>query len=289
MTSLLKRYLSESDATGPLAGMRRRATILLSRDHRRLPAQMLSSFLQVNKRAAQAIKPRFPRPSDSDLFGKYDHSVVATAARMPIPVIADIGGGKTCSFAHLLDDRVGVRIIAVDISMDELEHNHQVDDKRVADVTEHLPFDDGEVGLVASRTVMEHLLDVDAFIGHSARVLASGGYAVHLIPGRYSMFAIAGRLIPFSVAKRILHFLRPEMKGVMEFPPYYDRCNPKALRAALERHGFTDIEMEISYSQSDYFDALLPAFLACGLYERIVSWLNLRELAAYSLVVARKA
>ena len=173
--------------------------------------------------------------------------------------------------------------------MAELEHNRQVDDRRVADVTEHLPFEDGEVGLVASRTVMEHLLDVDAFIGHSARVLASGGYAVHLIPGRYSMFAIAGRLIPFSVAKRILHFLRPEMKGIMEFPPYYDRCNPRALRTALERHGFADIEMQVSYSQSDYFDALLPAFLACGLYERIVSWLNLRELAAYSLVVARKA
>lgn len=287
MMSLPKRSLSEPGTAVPLSRLGRRTT-LLSGNHRRLPARTLSSFLQANKRAARAIKPCFPRPSDSDLLEKYDHTVAVTAKRIPIPVIADIGGGKTCSFVHLLDDRAGFRIVAVDISMDELEHNLQVDDKRVADVTEHLPFEDGEVGLVASRTVVEHLLDVDAFIGHSGRVLASGGYAVHLIPGRYSMFAIAGRLIPFSVAKRILHFLRPEMKGIMEFPPYYDRCNPKALRAALERHGFTDIEMEVSYSQADYFDALLPAFLVCGLYERIVSWLNLTELAAYSLVVARK-
>lgn len=255
----------------------------------RVFAALFSLFLQLNKSAARRIKPYLPPPSDTEFFLRYDHVVAATALLAPVPLVADIGGGKTCSFAHLIDDRNSIRIVAVDISMDELEHNHAVDEKRVADVTEHLPFADGELGLVASRTVIEHLLDVDAFIRHSSRALASGGYAVHLVPGRYALYALAGRLIPFSVAKRILHILRPEMKGIMEFPPYYDRCDPDALRKTLEGHGFTDIDIEVCYSQSDYFDALLPAFLACGLYEKAISSLKLRQLAAYSLVVARKS
>jgi hypothetical protein len=129
---------------------------------------------------------------------------------------------------------------------------------------------------------------VDAFVENIAHALAPGGYTIHLVPGRNSLFALAGRVIPFPIAKRILHVLRPEMKGIVEFPVFYDRCSWRALHEVMQRRGLEIVEAEVSYSQADYFDAFLPAFLACGLFEAVIARLNARELAAYVLVVATK-
>jgi SAM-dependent methyltransferase len=244
-------------------------------------------FITANKRIARRLKP-YLSPSDVEIHHRYDELVADHARKAPTPLIVDVGGGKHCSFAHLLDRRA-VRIVGVDVSADELAHNVDVDETRVADVTKEMPFAAGEVGLVVSRTLMEHLPDNDAFIANLSGVLAPGGYTIHLMPGRYSLFALAGRAIPFPIAKRILHALRPEMKGIIEFDVYYDRCSWTALHATFRRHGLEVVSMDVSYSQADYFDAFVPAYVACGLYEAILSRLGARQLAAYYLVVARKS
>ena len=181
-----------------------------------------------------------------------------------------------------------MRIVGVDISDEELAYNDLVDEKRVADATKSLPFEDGEAGMVVSRTLVEHLADVDGFIANASRALAPGGYTIHLVPGRYSLFALAGRAVPFPLAKRILHILRPEMKGIVEFPVFYDRCYWTALHDVFHAHDLDVVHAEVSYSQADYFDAFLPAYLACGAFEKIVSALNAKQLAAYVLIVGTK-
>jgi hypothetical protein len=47
--------------------------------------------------------------------------------------------------------------------------------------------------MIVSRTLVEHLADVDAFVANTSRALAPGGYTIHLVPGCYSLFALAGR------------------------------------------------------------------------------------------------
>jgi ubiquinone/menaquinone biosynthesis C-methylase UbiE len=194
-----------------------------------------------------------------------------------------------CSFAsHLPAARPRPRIVAVDASAEELALNHDVDETRVADISGGLPFGDGEVDMITSRAVLEHVPDLDAFFAHSARVLAPGGRTVHLMASRYALFALVARLLPFGPLKALLHRVYPATQDVIEFPVFYDRCYASAIEESLARHGFREVRIELSYSQSDYFAAFFPAFLLCLLYEAVLRGFRLRDLAAYTLVIAEK-
>jgi ubiquinone/menaquinone biosynthesis C-methylase UbiE len=179
--------------------------------------------------------------------------------------------------------------VAVDVAPEELASNRDVDETRVADIVHGLPFEDGQVQLIASRTALEHVPDVDAFFRHAARVLAPEGLTIHLIPSRFSLFAIAARLLPFGPTKAVLHRLYPGTTDVVEFPVFYDRCYPSGIEESLERHGFRDVRVEVTFNQTDYFAAFFPAYLLCLLYEHVVRRLGLRNLAAYMLVIGERA
>ena len=199
-----------------------------------------------------------------------------------------MGGGRGCSFRHLLNNSPDARVVAVDISADELALNEEVDEKRVADVSKGLPFQEGEVGLLASRTLLEHVSDVGAFFEHASRALCDGGYTVHLVPCKYAPFAILARLIPFPIVRWMLQSLRPETRGIVEFPAFYDKCTYSISLYVLECNDFSVVHTAFSYYQSDYFDAFIPAYLVSTLYELVVSAINARNLATYMLVVAQK-
>jgi ubiquinone/menaquinone biosynthesis C-methylase UbiE len=248
----------------------------------------VSRFLRLNRRLSAAVQARL-QDTASNLYRRYDEAVARYVPRSPDAVVVDVGAGRGCSFVHRLPARASrARIVAVDVSPEELAWNRDVDERRVADIAHGLPFEDGQVQLIASRTALEHVPDVDAFFRHAARVLAPGGLAIHLIPSRYSLFAIGARLLPFAPTKALLHRLYPRTKEVIDFPVVYDRCYPSGIEQSLERHGFRDVRIEVSYNQTDYFAAFFPAYLLCLLYEIIVRRLGLRNLAAYMLVVAER-
>jgi ubiquinone/menaquinone biosynthesis C-methylase UbiE len=248
----------------------------------------MSPFLRLNRRLSAAVQARLQDPA-SNLYRRYDEVVARSVPRSPDAVVVDVGAGRGCSFVHRLPARASrARVVAVDVSPEELAANRDVDETRVADIAHGLPFEDGQVQLIASRTVLEHVPDVDAFFRQAARVLAPGGLSIHLIPSRYSLFAIAARLLPFGPTKGLLHRLYPQTKEVIEFPVFYNRCFPAGIEDSLERQGFQAVRIEVSYNQTDYFAAFFPAYLLCLLYESIVRRLGLRNLAAYMLVVAER-
>ncbi len=244
-------------------------------------------FINLNRRVAASIERKIPYARE-DLYRRYDRTVVECLQRAPKPVVADVGGGRSCSFYELLDRSQNARVVAVDISEEELKANEEVEETRVADVSKGLPFEDGELGLVVSRTLLEHVSDVESFFDHANRVLCEGGFTIHLVPCRNAPFAVVARLVPFPIAKWLLQFLRPETKGTVEFPVFYDKCTNSEMRAALERSGFTVKHTLFSYYQSDYFDAFLPAFLVSALFGQMMSTINAKNLAAYMLVIAEK-
>ena len=252
-------------------------------------ATLVRRLVDFNKRLSAKLEKHLPQAKE-DLYALYDRTVAEHVSHLPeASLVVDVGGGRSCSFAAYLDKLRGpVRLIAVDISEEELRHNSDVDETRVADAGAGLPFGDGEVSLVVSRTVLEHVADVEAFVAHTSRVLCDGGHAIHLVPCRNAPFAVIARLIPFNIAKAVLHFMRPESVGVVEFPVFYDRCTYDQMRAAHLRHGFSSFEASVSYYQSDYFEAVFPAYLISALYELIVRACRARNLGAYMLVIARK-
>ncbi len=174
----------------------------------------------------------------------------------------------------------------MDSSADELSANTTATSTVVADVSRHIPFENGEVDLLVSRTLLEHVPDLQSAVTEMARVLKPGGRSIHLLPCRYALFAIAARVVPFDIAKAILHRTIPESEGVVEFDVVYDRGHPTALEAAFARAHFHEVNVECTWDQTDYFQPFVPAFLLVLAYQRFAEAFRIRIVAAYALVEA---
>ena len=246
---------------------------------------MLRRFLELNRRLSHRWSSRVE--SAAGFYRLYDARVSQAARTLgPDSSIVDLGGGRRCPFADEVDRSKGMRIIAVDISPDELAANEDADEVRVADVAEGLPFTDGEVSLLVSRTLLEHVVNVPAAIENIGRVMAPGGRTIHLVPCRNALFAIAARLVPWRFAKPLLHVLQPAASGVVEFEAYYDHCDPQTLERLLRDAGFSKVRVDVSWAQTDYFQAFFPLFLAVWAYQALMRRLDARRFAAYAIVDA---
>lgn len=244
---------------------------------------LLQRFLEANTR----LSMRYDKRRDVALYARYDDEVARALSALPDGgVVADIGGGRTCSFAERIPDDKVLQIVAVDVSPYELAANTTAHETRVADVSRHIPFEEGEVDLLVSRTLLEHVPDVQSAVREMARVLKPGARTFHLLPCRYALFAVIARVVPFDLAKRVLHTIIPGSRGVVEFEVFYDRGHPRDLERAFLAAGFREVEVDYTWDQTAYFQAFFPAFLAVLLYQRIAKLLRLRVLASYAIVRA---
>ena len=204
--------------------------------------------------------------------------------------MADIGAGLSLPYAKRRNPDDGVTIVGVDISEEDMASNESLDERRVADVVAGpLPFDDGELDLIVSSSVLEHLQDLEAFVAEAARVLRPGGGFIHVFPSRYASFAILNRLLPHALKRRLLHYVHPGTVGTQGFPAYYDRCYHSAYAALLRRYGFeVDRTRASYYGSAPYFSIFFPAYaLVLGLEVLAKATGNL-DLCTTLLVSARK-
>jgi ubiquinone/menaquinone biosynthesis C-methylase UbiE len=224
----------------------------------------------VNLRLSGEIERRLRIENDRPLWHRFHKAVEASLQSLPPgSVFVDLGGGQSCQYAASVPGREGVRVVAVDISAEELAHNRDVDETIVADVSRGLPFGDAEVDLLVSRTLLEHVDGVPAAVEHIARVLKPGGRTIHFMPGRNALFAVAARLLPFGLLLKLLHFARPDTVGRVEFDVHYDHTEPAAIERLFRGAGFRHVTVEWTAAQADYFKPFLPAYL---LISRISDW-----------------
>lgn len=198
----------------------------------------------------------------------------------------DLGGGRRFVYAKALDDANPLRLVAVDVSAEELALNEDVEETCVADVAAELPFPDASVDLIISRAVLEHVDGVPAAARNMARVLRPGGEALHFIPCRYSLFGIAARVLPFGPLLRLLHAVIPEERGYTEFEVFYDHCYPSAMQSAFSEAGFSEVSVDVCWAQPGYFEPIFPVFLLTSAYEFVIRRLRITRLAAYMIVTA---
>lgn len=248
---------------------------------------MLKSFIDANRKLARLVEGFLPQAREN-IFAAYEKSVAKYMNARDHQLVVDVGGGRSCPFASHRDSSMHTRLIAVDISEDELVENRDVDDRFVADITRNLPFRDGEVDLLVSRSVLEHLVDLNGFFTNANRVLRTGGYMIHLFPSRYAPFSLLNRMIPDRLSKMILHYLIPETKGIGGFHASYKECYYSAIESLLCGCGFEVVEIKLGYYQSPYFSFFSPLFLLSCMYELIVYATGSKNLCAYILVIARK-
>ncbi|MBI2432051.1 MAG: class I SAM-dependent methyltransferase [Candidatus Hydrogenedentes bacterium] len=247
---------------------------------------MIQRFIQWNKSCCRRIEGFLPNARENT-FDNYPRVIQAYLAEANPRIVLDVGGGKTCAYRE--DTRPHAeKVFALDISVDELQYNRVVDDRLVTDITKALPFADASVDLITSRSVLEHLSNLEAFVAEAQRVLRPGGLFIHLVPNRFAPFALINQALPNRLSKRIVHYLHPSTQGICGFPAVYDHCWPSAMERLLEKHDFQPILLRPAYYQSKYFSFFVPFYLGSNLYELTTQSLRLRNLCAHFLLVARR-
>jgi ubiquinone/menaquinone biosynthesis C-methylase UbiE len=241
----------------------------------------MKSILQFNRRLSNSLKSWFPHARTNVSNG------YATAVQQCLDgkgrTVIDTGGGARCLFANMMPS--DTRIIAVDLSREELSRNKDVQGAVVADVTKHIPIEDASADLVASCYLLEHLRGTDTYVSEAARILKPGGAFVIYFPNKYALFALINRALPYHISRFVLRVLKGSHNP---FPAFYENCSPRQFKGLLRKHGLTVAAETYVYYQSVYFDWFAPLFLMSCIYEAIASRLGAENLSAFSLIVATK-
>lgn len=248
---------------------------------------MLRKFFALNRKLCEILE-HYLLHKRENIFSLYEKLVAQYVNSRYKQIVIDIGGGKTCSFAKYKNPDMMPTIVAVDISAEEMRNNCDVDEKRVANIMQGIPWGDEGADLLVSRSTLEHFETLHNFIIESKRVLKKNGYFIHLFPSKFTPFAIANQMLPKKLSKKLLHLLRPESKGISGFPAFYDKCYYSAFKSLLEKNGFEIVDIHLSYYQSSYYHFFLPLFLVSAIYDIILEAIGAKNLCAYLLVVATK-
>jgi ubiquinone/menaquinone biosynthesis C-methylase UbiE len=250
---------------------------------------MTSTLVQANVSASRATEQALHLPSDKSLWQSFEREAAELIGELPDgATVLDLGGGRRCVYAGAVPEDRDIRLVAVDLSEEELALNHTVDETRRADVSEELPFEDSSVDLVLSRALLEHVDGVPDAVHNMRRVLRPGGVALHLIPGRWSLFGMAARFLPFEPLLKVVHAVMPWTRGQVEFDVHYDHCDPKAIKQVFAESGWRRVNIRVCWAQPGYFEAVYPLFLAHAAYEWVVRKLRLWKLASYMVVRAER-
>jgi len=244
-------------------------------------------MIELNVRASRALSRALGLPTDKALWQSFEQEVQERIRALPDgAVVVDVGGGRRCVYHHAL--RPGIELVATDVSAEELALNPHATRTLVADVSADLPLPSASADLLVSRAVLEHAPDVRSAARNMAVVVKPGAQTMHLLPGRHSLFALGARLLPFGPLLWILHRVDPTTVDQVEFDVHYDQGTPKRLGRAFADAGFTDVTIEVTWAQPEYFEAIFPLFVTYALYEMTVRTLGIRALAAYVVVRATR-
>jgi ubiquinone/menaquinone biosynthesis C-methylase UbiE len=265
--------------------------LFVSQAHRpwcTLLCMVIREAIDANVRLSKVTERYLRVPGEGLIWRSFRTEAGALIRALPDgAVVLDLGGGRNCIYAGEVDPPGRIRLVAIDISPEELALNTHVAETRVADVAEHLPMPDASTDLILSRALLEHVDGVPAAIREMARVLRPGGTALHFVPCRYSLFGTAARLLPFGPLLRLTFKLAPWFRDEnFGFPVHYDHCYPNALEREFRAAGFSNVQLQISWSCDNFFVGIYPVYLLYVLYEQIVRRLRIRHLAAYVIVKA---
>jgi SAM-dependent methyltransferase len=248
--------------------------------------QVLRVFFAWNRRVCDRIERSLPHARLSP-FVLYRETAVSLISEHKPNLIVDVGGGRECSFCKGRPVSPS-RVLAVDISEEQLLANSGADAKLVADLNHGLPLRDSCVDFITSSSVLEHLDSAAALFQSSRRALKDGGFFVHVFSCKYALFALINRMLPPAISQKVVAFFKPESRGICGFPAFYRDCYYSRIRALLKESGFEVVRLHPSFYQSRYYDFCVPLYMASALYELLTYWFRLNNLAAYLVVVACK-
>jgi len=251
-------------------------------------SMLKTRFLAFNRSLSRELDRVWPYPLAASFWESYTTRAAELAGKAKPPKIVDIGAGRTTPYATSLLSS-SAEIIGVDVLREDLDANRALTQRVVCDVvSDGIPIEAQDAGLITSRMVLEHIRDLDGFAREVHSALAPGGWTIHMFAGRYSLFAILNRLLPESASRRILFTLRPESVDVGGFATFYDNTHAEAAESVFRRAGMIDVETSVSYQTAQYFHFLFPVFVLARLWETTLHRLGFKNFGSYVLIVARR-
>jgi SAM-dependent methyltransferase len=248
----------------------------------------LSRFITFNKSLCRGVEAGLPLAFRINLHRRYEALAGKEVNARAGQVVVDIGGGRHCPYRSFIRDPDRQRLISIDCSEREIARNADVRLRVVADVVRSIPAAPRSIDILSSRSVLEHLEDVPAYLANCAEVLSEDGRIVHSCPCRFSPFALINRLLPDALARVLLYTFQPQWQDTCGFKAHYDHCYYSGLKAALERNGFELAHIEFRYYQAVYFDFFFPLYLVMTGYDLLMHALRIRNASCQMLFVARR-
>lgn len=175
--------------------------------------------------------------------------------------VLDAGSGRWPILSPEVRRRHRMHVTGLDLEAEQLSlaAADSYDATIVGDVSQtELP--QAGYDLILSRTLLEHLPNVDATIRNLASALKPGGFMLHVLPNRRAPFTAINRMLGNRWGRRVLHALYPDSRSGAGFPAFYDRCTPAELTSCCRDAGLSAIDV-IPYYATDYFSFCLPLYL----------------------------
>jgi 2-polyprenyl-6-hydroxyphenyl methylase/3-demethylubiquinone-9 3-methyltransferase len=173
----------------------------------------------------------------------------------------DVGGGRGPIVPAETKQKLGLRVVGLDISAEELSlaPPGAYDEMVCADIATYRG--QGDADLVICNTLLEHVRDTAAAFRALGSIVKPGGRLLLFVPSRRAVFARLNVLLPEEVKRRVLFALYPRTRGKQGFPAYYDRCTPEEFRALARESGFSSESTSVYWS-SEYFAFFAPFHVA---------------------------
>lgn len=247
---------------------------------------MLRQFLDSQIRWSLCVERRLSPDLTIDGYVDFVERIVPKYLK-PGQVVYDVGGGKRPYVSVEQKTALGLTIVGVDISQDELDRAPAgVYDRTICADVSRLRGD-ADADLLICLAVLEHARDVRGALNAIATCLKPGGRALIFVPSRNAVFARLNLMVPEALKRRLLYLIFPQSRGQQGFPSYYNRCTPRDFARLVAEAGLR-LDEEKLYFVSSYLYALFPAYLLWRLAKQLIYLFDRRAAAeTFSMVLSK--
>lgn len=245
-------------------------------------------FLRANYTVSRWIDSFLPAKLRQD-GNEFFLSDVLPRALQADSTVYDLGGGSRPCVSREQKARLGLRLVGLDVSGDELAAAPAgtYDQAIVADLCTYTGS--GTADSVICQATLEHVPDtVGAMRGLATCVRPCG--AVYLFaPCRNAVFARMNLILPERLKQFMLFNLFPEKaKGHDGFRAFYDHCTPGQIEAIARSNGL-EIEERRLFWTSSYFFIFTPAYLLWRIWQGLAYLVIGKDAAESFVYVLRKS
>jgi 2-polyprenyl-6-hydroxyphenyl methylase/3-demethylubiquinone-9 3-methyltransferase len=221
---------------------------------------LLETFIRANRKLSGALDRLLPSAVRIDGNKTFIAEYIPRASG-PGSIVYDLGGGSRPFVDAATKRRLGLTIVGIDVSAEELAAAPTgIYDRQIsADLCTFAGT--GEADCVICQAVLEHVPDGAGAMRAIATTLKPGARAFIFAPSRNAIFARLNLLLPQGFKQRMLYRLFPEKAaGHDGFLAYYDRCTPRDVETLAQANGLMVEERRLFWTSS-YFSVFTPAYL----------------------------